>query len=193
MRATISCLLITMLLAAGSSAADWGIELEPANTRIGFTLKATLHTVRGSARLASGSLTLDPGTGGLEGTVVIDATSAETGNAKRDRKMHREVLRSELHPEILLQARRIEGPPLTEGDNSVVLVAELVLLDVAHPVRLPMELRLEGSRAVVDLSFEIPYVAWGLDDPSKLMLRVAKEVEVTVVGHARLAIPDTPG
>ena len=43
-----------------------------------------------------------------------------------------------------------------------------------------------GGRVVAETSFEIPFVAWGLRDPSFMVLRVAKVVSVTVRAEGEL-------
>jgi hypothetical protein len=49
-----------------------------------------------------------------------------------------------------------------------------------HPLTVSAEVLTEGERVEATASFEVPYVAWGLRDPSVFLLRVAKSVTVTV-------------
>lgn len=168
------------LTAAPAPAAGLRIELDPARTQIRFSLGATLHTVHGSFRPASGALSFDPATGIASGEIVIDAASAETGNNKRDEKMHAEVLVSATHPRIVLRPLRLEGQLHPTGTSELTLVAELELLGARHELRLPLAVEVTAEAFTARAEFTVPYVAWGLVDPSTFMLRVAKEVEVVV-------------
>src|SRR5256885_1853454 len=86
-------------------------ELQPQETRVGFTLGATMHTVHGTLRAKRGSVRFDPATGAASGEIVLDAASAETGNASRDRDMHGKILESGKHPEIVWRIDRVLGFP----------------------------------------------------------------------------------
>src|SRR6267142_3836090 len=76
-----------LALASVLSAEQVTFELDPAATTIEFTFGATLHTVDGTIRAKEGTIHVDSETGTASGRIVIDATSAKTGNARRDRKM----------------------------------------------------------------------------------------------------------
>jgi polyisoprenoid-binding protein YceI len=176
---------LVVLIAVGAASAEAGaaglrIDVDPSRTTITFTLRATLHTVHGSIRLVSGELSFDPLTGIAGGEVVADATSAETGNHKRDAKMHAEVLLSAAHPRIVLRPLRLEGELHPEGASELTLVAELELLGVRHELRLPLAVEVSAETFTARAEFLVPYVAWGLRDPSTFVLRVANEVKVVV-------------
>ena len=49
-----------------------------------------------------------------------------------------------------------------------------------HPVTLVARVERDGADITASSSLTVPYVAWGLEDPSVFVLRVAKEVEVQV-------------
>ena len=68
---------IIELVVAGSvlagANAETVVELDAAQTRVEFTLGATMHTVRGSFRLKQGVIRFDPLTGKASGALVIDS------------------------------------------------------------------------------------------------------------------------
>ena len=175
--------LMVVILAAGApaaGAAEWRVEAMPDETRIQFVFGATLHKVQGTARLASAELTFDPETGAACGSFVIDAKSLETGSVSRDRDMHRKVLESETFPEITFLAKRIEGEIPPAGPFDAVLHGQMEIHGRAHPLSLAVSGSVDGERLTATTAFVVPYVEWGMRDPSKLFLRVQKEVEVEV-------------
>jgi polyisoprenoid-binding protein YceI len=156
------------------------LVLDPSATTVSFVLGATMHKVNGSFRLISGEVTYDPATGNASGEIVVDARSGDSGNNKRDRDMHRKVLESESHPTIVLRPERVEGELPTEGDADLRVVGSLHLHGRAHPVDIPLTVSVSQESLRLRATFEVPYVEWGLRDPSKFVLRVAKHVIVSV-------------
>lgn len=181
--------LLTLMFAGAAApalAGGWKVDLDPNRTEVSFTLKATMHKVHGTAKLASGSLLIDPTTGVVDGEIVVDAPSAETGNGSRDKKMHGKVLLSGKHPRIVLRPERLEGT-LNSGQNAtVMLVGDLELLGASHPISISLNIQIDGSSFTAAAEFTVPYVEWGLKDPSTFVLRVAKEVTVQVHGEGTL-------
>jgi polyisoprenoid-binding protein YceI len=180
MKNTISIALAGLAVAAPLVAGDLQIELNPELTMIALRLQATLHSVHGTAAAASGSMHLDTESGNATGKVTIDATSAQTGNNKRDKKMHAKVLRSADHPRIVLWPQRIEGSLAQPGASDVTLHGKMEILGQSHEIAIPVHIEIKDGQFTAKGEFEIPYVEWGLEDPSTFVLRVAKVVEVTV-------------
>src|SRR5262249_54960570 len=82
--------LVALILSAFPLAAQETIlDLDPAHTEIHFSLGDVLHKVQGTFQLKRGTLRFDPATGKAGGEIVIDVTSGDTGNAGRDRRMHK--------------------------------------------------------------------------------------------------------
>ncbi len=190
-------LVLAAVLAGRAGAGEWTLTLDPERTRIGFTLGATLHAVHGSARLVEGTIRFDPEAGTASGHLVVDAGSMETGNKARDEDMHVKVLESERFPTIAFRPARIAGDlaALARGEPAAIeLAGSLEIHGGSHDVTLAADTRREGERLVASGAFTVPYVAWGMKDPSKFMLRVAKQVEVTLeaVGDLRPPDPEEP-
>jgi polyisoprenoid-binding protein YceI len=187
--ARILATLVALLAALDAGAAERTLALDPAETKVAFTLGATLHTVRGTLRLTEGALRFDEATGAANGEIVLDATSAETGNGSRDRAMHQDVLESETYREIRFRAERLEVAARTEAFAEVTLHGTLAIHGGEHPLAVPATLRADGERLHVAAAFRVPYVAWGLRDPSTLLLRVDPFVDVKVEATAPLPAP----
>jgi polyisoprenoid-binding protein YceI len=179
---------LTILLLALSSAIAAGAdqiraELQTDATTISFELPATMHTVHGTAELLQGFFVFDTTTGAASGQAIVAAASADTENAKRDRTMHGEVLLSSTYPRIVLRAEAFKGELALTGASDITLLGTLELLGEPHPIEVPMTVTIDGDRATVHAAFAVPYVEWGLEDPSTFLLRVGKEVPVTVTAE----------
>lgn len=167
------------------------LTLDPEESTVRFTLGATLHTVEGSFRIESGELTFDPATGEVSGRVVMDATSGKTGNRKRDRDMHEKVLESEQYPEVVFLPTRLEGVFQPAGESEVTLHGTVQIHGTEHEISIPATVEVEttedgGRRLEATGTFVVPYVEWGMNDPSKFLLRVDKSVDVTIHAEGRI-------
>lgn len=185
---TFSFLLTYLLLAPPTLAQPRTLTLDPAATKITFTLGAVLHTVHGTAKLSAGELSVDAASGVLSGRIVVAAQSAATGNSGRDEKMHAEILESKRYPEITLVVEGFTGPLPSNGTGTITVRAKLGIHGAEHPLELPAEVTVSGNSVQAKLSFSVPYVKWGMSDPSSFILRVDKEVRVTIeaVGSFRV-------
>jgi polyisoprenoid-binding protein YceI len=193
LRRTARASLVAVLAALGdgrSAAADpHTLVLDPAATKILFTLGATLHTVEGSLRLSHGEVRFDSAGGAASGEIVLDARSAETGNSSRDAKMHREILESERFPSIVLHAGELELVSHSETDAQVRLRGMLELHGQSLPFELPASLTAHGDRLEIAATFRVPYVDWGMQDASNFLLRVDRFVDVKVSAEGTLGAP----
>jgi polyisoprenoid-binding protein YceI len=183
---------VCLVLAAGLSASDaagqeFTVELNPADTAISFTLHATMHTVHGTFKLKSGSIRFNPSTGAASGLVVVDVTSGDTGNDGRDRKMHRDILESSKYPEAIFSPTKVSGQFSSKGSSTVELSGIFRLHGSDHPVTLSLPVQVEGSVVRTSTHLVIPYVAWGLKNPSTFVLRVGDKLDLEIKTSGRLA------
>lgn len=177
--ARIVLMSIVGLLALQAWAGEHRCSLDPAASRVAFTLNATLHRVEGSFRVQSGELSFDSATGEISGRIVVDARSGDTANAKRDAKMHGAVLESERFPEIVFEPVSFAGNIASAGQSRIEVRGDFAVHGARHRLVVPVELSIEGERVRAVATFSVPYVEWGLEDPSAFVLRVGEVVAVT--------------
>lgn len=181
-RQTLILTLIAVLITAlPSLATPLRLTADPEATQVSFLLDATGHEVEGTMSLQSAALELDPADGRATGTIVIDAVRTETGSKKRDKTMHEKVLESHLHPRIVFTAERFTGEWSASADSTLELHGTVSIHGGEHTLTLPLELRVSGETFHAEATFVVPYVEWGMHDPSFFLLKVAKEVQVNVV------------
>lgn len=181
----LSC-LIGAAIVAPASAAPRSFELDPQRSRIEFTLEATAHDVHGVLVLHAGEIEFDTDDGRASGEIVADMTSAETGNKRRDKRMHEDVLETRVYPVASFKAEKVLGRIAPAGFSEVSLAGVLTFHGADHPLVLPLRLATEGSHVTAEATFTVPFVDWGLQDPSFLFLRVSKAVNVRVRAEGKL-------
>lgn len=173
---------VAALLAGSALAAAAGelvVTVDPAATKATFVLRATLHKAEGRIPLTAGEIRFDPATGRASGKLVFDATKATTDNEGRDRKMHEEVLESAKYPEAVFVPEKVEGPFNNTGVSKLKLIGTITIHGGAHPLTVPLDVQATGTKVSAKGTFQIPYVAWGMKDPSMFVVRAAKEVDVS--------------
>lgn len=177
--------LICFAFAALASAQEKVFQLDPAQSRVNFTLGDVLHTVHGTFHLKSGTIRFNPATGEASGSLVVDATSGNSGNQSRDRRMHRQILQDQTYPEIVFTPQHVSGKLEPEGTSQIELQGLMSLHGQQHPMTVAMPVQLSHDQASADVHFVVPYVKWGLKNPSTFILRVSDKVNIDVhaVGH----------
>jgi polyisoprenoid-binding protein YceI len=181
LRYTLVLALAALVLAVvPTSAQQAALEIDPARTTVHYTLSTSLHTVHGTFKLKSGKADLDLSTGKASGLIVIDAASGESGNNGRDSKMHKEILESQKYPEIRFTPGEVEGHVEMQGDSQVEVKGTFSLHGQDHEFVIPAAVHIAGSELTLDMSFSIPYIKWGLKNPSTFILRASDRVELSI-------------
>lgn len=179
-------LLLTLASRRTVLAQEMTVELDPANTRIEFTLAATLHTVHGTFALKSGTIHFDPSSGSASGIVAVDAASGNSGNQGRDHKMHHEILESQRYPEVTFKPTKLSGKVALQGDSTVQFDGIFTLHGTGHPLTLTLLVHVEGNNLSARTQIVIPYIAWGLKNPSTFFLHVSDKVLVDITAAGRV-------
>lgn len=183
---TTALVMAAIAAAAPAGAAEKLLSLDPAATKVTFTLDATGHDVEGALSLRSGEVRFDPAGGAASGAIVVQLAGAKTGNDKRDRQMHEDVLETPKFPVATFRAQRLTGAFHESGASKVALEGVLNFHGADHPVTLQANVAVQGDRLTAELEVPIPFVEWGLEDPSIFILRVAKVVAVHVKAEGTL-------
>jgi polyisoprenoid-binding protein YceI len=154
------------------------LSFVPQQTVVKFTLGDVLHTVHGTFNLKSGVVHFNPTTNEISGEVVVDARTGDSGSGTRDRKMHKDILESERYPEVTFRPDHVEGSVPAQGSATVQVHGIFGIHGAEHEVIVPAQVALAPSQWTLSVHFDVPYVAWGLRDPSTLFLRVGKTVAI---------------
>jgi len=173
----LRAVLLISALGGAAPAQDSEYQLDPAQTSVKFTLGDVLHTVHGNFKLKQGTLQVEP-SGKVSGQIVVDATSGDSGNGMRDRKMHKEILESAQYPEIAFRPDRIDGALAGAGKSSVTLHGIFSIHGTEHEITVPADVEQGADHWTANVHFTIPYQKWGIKNPSTLFLRVNDTVEI---------------
>jgi polyisoprenoid-binding protein YceI len=161
-----------------ATASEIVLALDPAESNVHWTVDSTLHTVHGTFALKRGSLWFDPGTGRASGEIVVNATSGESGNKSRDTRMHKDILETAKYPEVVFRPTRLEGKVAASGPSDCKVRGIFSIHGVDHEIVAPVHAEFTGDHWKESSQFEVPYVTWGIKDPSNFLLKVKPTVIV---------------
>jgi polyisoprenoid-binding protein YceI len=169
---------MALLISPAAHGQQQRLVLDSARSEVHFTLGDVLHTVHGSFRIQQGEIVFNPADGQASGAIVVDAVSGHSGNSGRDGRMAKEELKTETYKSVSFAPTRFTGEFHGSGDSTLQVHGVFTLLGVAHEIDVPMQVKVNGKQVQAVGAFTVPYVKWGLKDPSTLMLRVNKEVQI---------------
>ncbi len=162
------------------------LGIDPAQSKVHWTLGTTLHTVHGTFAFKNGSLHLDPANGKVGGEIVVFATSGDSGNDSRDKKMHKEVLESAQYQDVIFRPDRAEGKIAPQGPFTVQVHGIFVLHGSEHELTVPVQAEFAGDHWTGSAKFNVPFIDWGLKNPSSFLLKVNRAVEIDLDLKGRL-------
>jgi polyisoprenoid-binding protein YceI len=186
MKTIVHSLIISLplFLAPIAFAQHQTFSVNPDSSAVAFALAGTGHHVQGTFHVQSGSIEFDRSAAKISGSVVVAAGSGNSGEPSRDRKMNSDVLDTGHFAEVSFAPQSYQGTIAATGDSTVQVTGTLTLHGTPHELTVPMQIHIEGAKLTAKTHFTVPYVKWGLKDPSVFILKVAKEVEIdlTLVG-----------
>jgi polyisoprenoid-binding protein YceI len=163
---------------ASPAASQVSLTLDTAQSTLHWTLDSTLHTVHGTFLVKRGSVQFDPQSGAASGEIVVAATSGDSGNDSRDKKMHQEILESAKFPDIIFRPDHIVGKVPGSGSWTAGLHGVFLLHGAEHEFTVPVQGEFTGDHWKGTAKFSVPYIQWGLKNPSNFLLKVNPAVDV---------------
>lgn len=171
-------LLALVLPCTAAARSEETLRINSQASSVTFALTDTLHAVNGTFQIASGEVGFDPGTGQMSGLITVNVISGHSDSPTRDHRMIQDELKAKLFPAVTFAPQHFTGALATVGQSTLQVTGQFTLLGKPHTLTIPMTVQIENGQATATGSFPIPYIDWGIKDPSVLFLRVGKVVTI---------------
>jgi polyisoprenoid-binding protein YceI len=175
---SFAVLVLSVLLAPAALAQYQTFVVNPDASEVKMTLNTTHELVSGTFHIQSGSIEFDRSIPSMSGSVVVLAGSGNTGNESRDKRMNKVILLVEQHATILFEPKSYAGAIVPSGDSTIQVTGIFTLLSTPHEITIPILVHLEGTTATAKAHFVVPYIQWGLKDPSFLIWKADNNVAI---------------
>ena len=179
-----SVLCLSIACATDKNSDKRTVVFQPETTSIRWTLSDPIHTVYGTFKLKRGAVDVNLDDGSADGLIEVDATSGESGNPARDGRMHKSILESDRYPIISFRPTHVIGKVMSSSDEVVTVEGVFRIHGAEHPLQLSINIHPEGNAITLKTHFTVPYVGWGMKDPSIFVLRVNNTVDIDVEATA---------
>jgi len=178
-------LTLAVMLAPVALAQHQIFAISPDASEVKMKLNTTHEVVNGTFHVQSGSIESDRSATKMSGVVVVAAGSGKTGNDSRDKKMNRDILKVDQYTTVSFAPKMYTGTIPVSGDATIQVSGVFTLLGAPHDLTIPMQLHVDGSKATAKAQFVVPYVQWGLKNPSFLIWKAENDVaiDLTLVGN----------
>ena len=173
-------LMLPFTLIASALAQHRVLTVNPGSSKVDMTLKTNHDTVLGTFHIQSGTIDYDSSANTIAGTVVVAAGSGNTGNESRDKKMDKDILDTQKYNAVTFAPKSYTGTIAASGDSTIQVTGVITLLGTPHDITVPMQIHIDGDSCTAKGNFPIPYVQWGLKDPSFFVLKAQKEVDINL-------------
>jgi polyisoprenoid-binding protein YceI len=152
--------------------------VNPDASKVAFALGGNTHHVDGTFHVQSGSIDYDRSAQTISGSVIVAAGSGNSGDQGRDKKMNSDVLDVAHFADVSFVPKSYQGTIPASGDFTIQVTGVFTLHGTPHDLTAPMQIHIEGTALTAKTHFTVPYVQWGLKDPSIFILKVAKVVDI---------------
>ncbi|HYE05930.1 MAG TPA: YceI family protein [Planctomycetota bacterium] len=163
--------IIFLLLLVGAAGAEtWRVVAD--GSRLSFRGSTSVQEFHGSARVAGGVIDTDPNR--PAGFIEADAASMDTGGARRDRRMHAEVMRSKLFPSVRFDLRAVDPTP-----DGMIARGTWTMRGIAREVAIPVRLA-RGNQVRAIAAFVLDIRRWDIEPPRVMVIAIDPDVRVEI-------------
>lgn len=172
--------ILTVILAPGAHAQRQSFTVDPDASQVSITLNTTHEVVHGMFHIQSGLVEFDRSSSTMSGSVIVLANSGKTGNSSRDKKMDKDILKVDQYTKISFAPTTFAGTIAPSGNSTIQVRGVFTLLGNPHDLTVPMQIHIDGPRPTARAQFTIPYVQWGLRNPSFLFWKAEDYVAISL-------------
>jgi polyisoprenoid-binding protein YceI len=180
-------LALSLTLATAALAQHQNFIVNPEASKVAFSLGGNTHHVDGTFRVQSGSIDFDRSAQTISGSIVVAAGSGNSGDSSRDKKMTSDVLEAVRFADLSFVAKSYQGTIAASGDSTIQVTGVFTLHGTPHDLTVPMQIHIDRETLTAQTRFQVPYVQWGLKDPSIFILKVAKVVDIELTLEGRVS------
>jgi polyisoprenoid-binding protein YceI len=171
-------LALAVVLAPAAFAQHQTFVVNPDASEVKIKLNTTHEIVNGMFHVQSGSVDFDRTASKMSGLVIVLAGSGKTGNGSRDKKMNNDILKVDQYTTVSFAPKTYSGTIASSGDSTIQVSGVFTLLGTPHDLAIPMQIHIEQSKATAKAQFAVPYVQWGLKNPSFLFWKAENDVAI---------------
>jgi polyisoprenoid-binding protein YceI len=175
---SFAVLALAVILGPAALAQHQTFAVNPDASEVKMKLNTTHEVVNGTFHIQSGSINFDRTASHISGIVIVAAGSGKTGNDSRDKKMNKDILKVDQFATVSFTPKAYNGTIAASGDSTIQLSGVFTLLGTAHDLTIPMQIHIDGSKATAKAQFVIPYVQWGLKNPSFMFWKAENDVAI---------------
>ena len=171
---------LALMFVSAALAQHQTFAVNPDASDVKMKLNTTHEVVNGTFHVQSGAIEFDRSARRISGIVVVAAGSGKTGNGSRDKKMNKDILKVDQFTTVSFAPKAYTGTIAASGDSTIQVSGVFTLLGTPHDVTIPIRIHMDGLKATAKGHLIVPYVQWGLKNPSFLIWKAEDNVDVDI-------------
>jgi hypothetical protein len=101
--------------------------------------------------------------------------------------MNKDILKVEQYATVSFEPKTYTGVLALSGDSTIQVTGIFTLLGTPHQITIPLLVHLQGTAATAKAHFVLPYVQWGLKNPSFMIWKAEDNVAIDLSLSGRLS------